>query len=484
MFPMPDNLRITAPINTTEGVSKANPAGQASQINPIDPRRVPKTNVEDGRSRQAADLLLNRNSVYDQFVQQLQQTPGLEQTLEKLLNDAVVRQAAADAVPGAAGKALSAPLQALMDAVAVQEDGVLEDISSQRDDATLFTGPLFKLLNQISAQSKDVQFDLRLADFLKAYTGYKTAPDATQAILANLKELKASIPVSYAKPLSDAMGKLSQGQPEDGAKYVNSDLPILKKEIIPLLSKYVTKTNDYGKNRDVISLLLHNTAVLNESSGQNLAEKFDQLYRYCRETLNLPEITTDMIQNFFSQDITGAQTKKTSAFLHALTSLLTQTSESKGVPGMDRAVLNDITHSLLLDSNVFMPFQHIFLPAVLDGRFLFAQIWVEKQESDESRRGLTENSKTPKNLFLTFQIQDLGYFEASVCLTGREVAMKLACPPALKSFHGEIRSGISEILKRNGFDGEVRLSSCAEPKVPKVIMQKIQERKHTVDVTI
>ncbi len=481
---MPDNLRITTPISTTEGINKASPAGETPQINPVDPRRVPKTNVEEDRGGQASDLLLNRNSVYDQFVQQLQQTPGLEQTLEKLLSDAAVRQAAATAVPGTSGKVLSTQLQALLDAVAVQEDGVLEDITSQRGDSTLFTGPLFKLLNQISAQSKDAQFDLRLADFLKAYTGYKTAPDATQAILANLKELKHSIPAMYAKPLSEAMEKLSQGKPEDGARYVNSDLPILKKEIIPLLSKYVTKTNDYGKSRDVISLLLHNTAVLNESSGENLAAKFDQLYHYCKETLSLPEMTTNLIQELFSQDVTGAQPKKASAFLHELTSLLAQTSEQKSSPGIDRAALSDIAHSLLLDSSVFMPFQHIFLPAMFGGRFLFAQIWVEKQDPDESRKGLAKSSKMPKNLFLTFEIQDLGYFEASVHLTGREVNMKLACPPTLKDFHGEIRSGVSEILKKNGFEGDVRLSACAEPTVPKIILQKIQERKHAVDVTI
>lgn len=74
--------------------------------------------------------------------------------------------------------------------------------------------------------------------------------------------------------------------------------------------------------------------------------------------------------------------------------------------------------------------------------------------------------------------------KTSVRLTGREVNMKLACPPALKNFHGEIRSGVSEILKKNGFEGEVRLSACAEPTVPKIILQKIQERKHSVDVTI
>jgi hypothetical protein len=479
---MPDNLRITTPIANTEGISKPNPAGDLNRPAPVNPNRVPRADNNEEAGRQSADLLLNRSSVYSQFIRQFQQTPGLDRTLQKLLGDAVLRQSPADGQTAAA-QGLPSSLRALAAAIAAGEDGILEGLVSQQEDATLFTGPLFKLLEQISAQSGDPQFDLRLADFLKAYSGFSSAAGTTQAVLTNLKNLKYSIPAPFAKRLSAVMEKLSNGVSSD---YVDSDLAVLKREIIPLLGEYVAKTNDYGKPRDTISMLLHNTAILNESSRENLTVKFGQLLNYCRDSLGLPDMTLDMVRAFFIQETSPGAIKKQDRFLSALTSLLSRASDGKATDGLDRTALNGVSRSILLDNSVFMPFRHIFLPAEVDGRFLFAQMWIEKTDPDETRKPAVGGAQAPKSVYLSFEIQDLGYFEASVRITGKQVSMKLSCPPAFKGLHGEIRSGISGILRQNGLSpDEVRLSSSGkEPQLPHIIMQKIQERKRSVDVSV
>lgn len=474
---MPDNLRISTPIANTEGINKPNPAGELSHLNPINPNRVPKTGNDEENGRQAADLLLNRNSVYSQFIQQLRQTPNLAQTLQKLLGDTVSRQALSSLQSGE-----NSPLRMLTSSMAARADDILESLSSQQEDATLFSGAFFKLLGQISMQNSDAQFDLHLANFLKAFSGYYTAADTTQAILANLNDIKYSIPLPFAKKLVPVLAKLSDGH---SAGHVNADLLVLKKEIIPLLGEYVTKTNDYGKSRDTISMLLHNTAILNESSKENLADKFTQLFRYCKYNLNLPDVTVGMLQSLFAQDIYSRQQNKQTKFMNALTSLLSHTADKTPPDGVDKAVLHDICQSLLLDSSVYMPFQHIFLPAQIDGRFFFTQLWIEKKDPDDDHKRANDAAKAAKSVYLTFEIQDLGYFEASVRILGKQVEMKLACPPALDRLHGEIRSGISDILKKNGLSAEnVRLSTCVTPQMPQIIMEKIQERKRSVDVSV
>ena len=477
---MPDNLRITTPVANTEGVSRPNPASESGRTVPIHPERVPRPGNEEDPGRQAADLLLNRSSVFGQFIRQLEQTPGLDRTLQKLLGDAAQLLPSGEAAP--AGQALPAPLRALVAAMAADESGLADRLLAQQQDITLFTGPLFRLLGQISAQSGDPQFDLRLADFLKAYSGYANAAGTTQAVLKNLTDLKYSIPVAYAKQLSSLMEKLSDGS---GAGRVNSDLAVLKHEIIPMLGEYVAKTNDHGKPRDTISMLLHNTAVLNDSSRGNLSAKAEQLLEYCRTALALPDLTLSMMRALFAREAASAETKKQDSFLGELTSLLSKAANGKNADGIDRAALSDISRSFLLDNSVFMPFQHLVLPAEVDGRFLFAQVWVEKADPDAAGRAAPA-SPAPKSVYLSFEIQDLGYFEASVRLAGSQVNMKLSCPPALRSLHGEIRSGITEILKRNGLvPDEIRLSSGkGRPLVPEIVMQKIQERKKSVDVSV
>ena len=481
---MPDNLRITTPVANTEGISRPNQAGDPNRPVPVNPNRVPRSNNGEETNRQGGDLILNRNSVLSQFIRQLEETPGLDRTLQKLLGEAAQRGISAP-MPGQAAQLteLSGPLRALVAAMAADEDGILDRLLSQQKDSTLFTGPLFKLLGQISAQSGDPQLDLRLADFLKAYSGFQNASGTTQAILGNLKELKYSIPVPYAKRLSALMEKLSDGS---GSGRVDSDLAVLKREIVPLLGEYVTKTNDHGKPRDTISMLLNNIAVLNDSSRGNLSEKFGQLLNYCRNTLSLPDMTLDMMSESLAQEIAPGREEKQDGFLRELTSLLSRAADGKAPGNLEQATLNDISRSMLLDNSVFMPFQHIFLPAEIDGRFLFAQMWIEKTDPEKERKASPDVTPAPKNIYLSFDIQDLGYFEASLLLKGSSVNIKLSYPPALRDFHGEIRTGITGILKNNGLTpGEVRLSSAGEkPLLPDIIMQKVRERKGSVNVSV
>jgi hypothetical protein len=463
---MPDNLRITTPVNTLNEIARPNQAGE--------PNRVPKTGNTAEPNLQSADLLLS-GSVFNQFLRQLEQTPGLDQTLMRLLGDAAAQYAARAGEPDFEQN-IPEPMKALVSALATDADGMMEEVRAQSKDSTLFTGPLFRFLDQISAQGSDPQFDLHVANFLKAYSGVRNAAGTGAAIRRNLEQLKNTIPLPFAKRLLPMIAELTGD--------TDADLVVLKQKIIPLLGEYAAKTNEIGKPRDTISMLLNNVAILNDSTSANLNAKFNELYVYCRDTLNLPQMTLNMLRAFFAGELSETNDTKKEAFLNKLTSLLSATG--KAAEGIDRTVLNDITRSLLLDNSVFMPFVHLVLPAQIDGRFLFAQMWIEKVDPDTTEKGPRKAITGPKNIYLSFEIQDLGLFEASVSLMGKQVNMKIACPPAFRSFNSDIRGSISSILKRNGLEPEeVRVSSAqSKPQIPDIILQKVKERRRSVDVTV
>ncbi|WBY64346.1 MAG: hypothetical protein ACFWUD_04575 [Thermocaproicibacter melissae] len=464
---MPDNLRITTPVNTLNEIARPNQAVEAN--------RVPKTGNTTEPNLQSADLLLS-GSVFNQFLRQLEQTPGLDQTLMRLLGDAAAAQYASQAGISDFEQNIPEPMKALVSALATDADGMMEEVRAQSKDSTLFTGPLFRFLDQLSAQEADPQFDLHVANFLKAYSGVQNAAGTRAAIHRNLEQLKYTIPLPFAKRLVPLIAELTGD--------TDADLAVLKQKIIPLLGEYAAKTNEIGKPRDTISMLLNNTAILNESTRANLNAKFNELYVYCRDTLNLPQMTLNMLRAFFAAELSETNDSKKEAFLSKLTSLLSATG--KAAEGIDRTVLHDITRSLLLDSSVFMPFVHLVLPAQIDGRFLFAQMWIEKTDPDTAGKGQRRAVTGPKNIYLSFEIQDLGLFEASVSLMGKQVNMKLACPPTFRSFNSEIRNSISSILRRNGLEPEeVRVSSAqSKPQIPDIILQKVKERRRSVDVTV
>ncbi|QNK42350.1 hypothetical protein [Caproicibacter fermentans] len=271
---MPENLRITAPVPNSDGILKPNPSAQSSQIEPMDPARVNRPNTQDQNTDSASlNLLLSRDSVFGKFIQQLRQTPALSETLGKLLLNTVRRlETSPDFLPE------NSALRELASSLAAEQGGLINDLMFQQKNSTLFSGPLFQLLSRISQQAEDPRLDLRIAGFLKAFDGFSSAKETTEAILSNLNAIGRRIPTNYAKQLALLSEKLNTSDPE-GA--VNENLNLLKKEILPFLSDYVSKSSDYGKMREILSLLLQNLSILNVSSRENLQSQFQQLAAYC-----------------------------------------------------------------------------------------------------------------------------------------------------------------------------------------------------------
>lgn len=472
---MPENLRITAPVPNSDGILKPNPSAPSSAVEPMEPARVNRPNTQDQNADSASlNLLLGKDSVFGKFIQQLRQTPPLSETLGKLLFTTVRRM---ETSPGSLPE--SSVLRELASCLAAEQEGLAKDLMFQQKSSNLFAGPLFQLLGRISEQAGDPQLDLRAAAFLKAFDGFFSVKDTTAAILSNLDTIGRQIPAGDAKQLSLLSEKLNTADP---TRLLDSNLNLLKKEILPYLSSYISKSSDYGRVRETISLLLQNISILNVSSRENLENQFRQLASYCERHAAGP--TVRLMRSFYEEAVASGSEKPENRFFQSLISLLSR-SGAPDLPEADKAVCADIGRSLLLDNSVYMPFTHIFLPAVLEGRFLFTQIWIEKKESREGGSAPAGRTAAPTRLYLTFTIQDLGYFEARVELTGKKVDLALSCPEKLLSQRGAIASSLGQILVNNGLSsGDIRLYRCEKPEVPELILQKIMERKRMVDVTV
>jgi hypothetical protein len=472
---MPENLRITAPVPNSDGILKPNPSAQSSPVEPMEPARVNRPDTQDQNADSASlNLLLGRDSVFGKFIGQFRQTPALSETLGKLLFTTARRM---EASPGSLQE--NSVLKDLASGLKAEQEGLLENLMFQQKSGSLFSGPLFRLLDHISEQAGDPQIDLRIAAFLKAFDGYSSVGETTDAILSNLDAIRQQIPPGEAEQLALLSKKLDSSDP---AGSLDGNLNLLKKEILPFLSAYVSKSSDYGKVRETISLLLQNLSILNVSSRENLEAQFRQLNSYCERRVTEP--TLRLMRSFYEEAAGGETKKPENRFFESLISLLSQNG-GPDAPEADKALCADIGRSLLLDNSVYMPFTHIFLPAVLDGRFLFAQIWVEKKESREEKSASAGLAAAPTRLYLTFTIQDLGYFEARMELTGKKVDLALSCPEKLLAQKSAIVSSLGQILVNNGLSsGNIRLSRCEKPEVPNLILQKIMERKRMVDVTV
>ena len=473
---MPDNLRVTAPITTNDTISKLKPVKESPMIDVVNPAVVtPPNQSEQSAKENMSNSLLNHSSVFTKFIQQLRQTPELAQTLQKIMFDVFSREESIQH-----GQSASTSLKQLSSSMAMDKGEILKNLMFQQTNHTKFSGTIFDVLRNLSAQTRNVEFDQQIAKFLKGYDGFFSISDTTNAIVRQLNTLQQQIPKSYAAKLQTLTNDLISDQPVDS---VDFNLTILKNKIIPLLSEYVSQSNDFGKARDTITLMVHDLARLNTSSKDELIGKFENLLDYCRYNLNLPTDKLDYIKAMFAKDITQGHQKTENTFFDSLINLLSEGSK-QSTSNTSQALYKDICNALLLDNSVYMPFTHLFLPINYNGHYMFSELWIEK-DKDDNKSSTQEIPQQFTRLFLTFDIKDLGYFEASIELSQKAATVKLNYPPTLKESSREISSNISQIFTQNGLTAEnIVLSTDNTPKINQQILQKVYERKNTIDVTI
>ncbi|WP_283607798.1 hypothetical protein [Faecalispora anaeroviscerum] len=472
---MADNLRITTPIPGGENVNRLNPAKPADRA-VVNPALVPPANADrqSGQQNNAEfSFLLNRNSVFSRFIQQLGNTPDLSQSLGKLVFEVMGRAGAEQ------GASISESLRQLTQVINMGREGIVQNLLFQENNRTQFSGTLFQMMRQILEQNPSKMLEQKTAQFLKAFNAYSGAGETTRAVIHRLIQISEQIPQPYSGQLQQMTQELTDELPIEN---LNQNLTALKEKIIPFLRRYISATNDFGRVRDNITLLVHDLSRLNISSREELAEKYTALLDYCKYDLNFPPQKLNEMTSVFLEHMGRLETPKENRLLDSVLRLLTENASGPSQRGQE--LFQNTLSSLLMDNSVYMPFHHLFLPLAFEGKYLFGEIWVEKEEDSDGRQ-TADGRERSRQIILTFDIKSKGYFEAFLTLTGKKISARLNCPAEFAPDAKAISTAVSSIFARNGFEPEaVELSAGAPPSAAKTILKKIHEGRRIVDVTV
>lgn len=433
----------------------------------VDPSRIVRANDQEVNTGTEA-YKYGRDSNFENFVRILQSMPELSD----LYNDVFMTKLSNQVNIATYGKDFAAEVFKFMEAINMSPEDVLTLIKDQNLLTNKFTGPFFDIIRNMISNGSSRELTMAVLDFLKRYDAYTSTPHTENVLLSNLKGIAANIPRTYSNQLVEVMEKY----PSDGTQA--EKMQFLKNEVLPFLTKYVSQTHDYGIARDMIAMFTVGLGKYETGSAESFAESFKNLSGYLQIMGMLDGVDVAVLRERLMDTDGGKDTKILDAFIRIL---------SEGLSGKtgasNKASFQEMISALLVNESVYMPLNHMVIPANIDGRMLFSEMWVDP-DADNLIGEASDENKASK-IFVKFIIQELGNFDLLLVERSGKVNLELHYPETFPNTSQEIRRDISEIVRNNNLT--LDNMTVAKGKTEKNLIQifpKIFTQKTSVDVSV
>jgi len=440
-----------------------------------DPTKVTKTPQKDYENQIRQELFnYNPESVFEKFIKSLQNSPVLYEEAKKLL---LSKQFINNNIKN--DPVLSVFFHSFLGNIRMNDAEILEFLKFQQGTYTKFQGEFFDMLRTLlSKNPANKEFQAILKNFLRSYDCFVSVKEIYGSINATLKNIENNMPEILKAPFSELTGKLIY----DDANAMDSNLELLKNEILPFIGRYVSRMNDFGVIRNYASVLVHNLVRLEYGSKISFSDELETLLEFLRYNFQLDEkqmesLKTSLIKTYETKS--NIKNDLIESFLKLL---------DKGMSESDNAVtkglMGDMTESLLFSQNVNIPLIHMFLPLNYKEMFMFSEIWIGKDDEKPDPKKKYENLKSYK-IFITFDIQNLGYFETTLKIRDSVLSLDIYVPGSLSGQAEKIKSDLNSLLSKKSVTIErISVQECLKARRISEVFTNLTERKNGVDVTI
>lgn len=439
---MADILGVTNPVpGHDKTVNNRVPSNAENQNNlrlqnVVDPNRVSRADARTERQNAGQEGRVRYDSNYQTFLQRLQQTPGMAESLRSILSgqSTVVLSGMKDGV--------AAEMAQLMQMMHMDEGQLLAFLKGQAQLGTRFGGALFALLRGAYGKASSEQVQNNILQFLKAYADNSSSTHLEGNILRNLSQMAGAMPGKWGQQLNSLMAQL---QNSFAAGDREGSIQLLQKEIFPFMSRYVEQTHDMGKPRQLLSMMALDLARYENGSVEKLLEMFHHLRGFGTLKGQLGGLDDSALLQILQQ----AQDKANSSamqFSNQLLSAATRALRGEGSMEVQQGFQNLIA-AMLLNESVYMPLNHMLIPLEWDGRMLFSELWTDPDA--EGQGGGQDGEGKVLRFLLKVDVQDLGLFDVVLTAQQKNVDIQIACPDKAASASAQMEQAITEILKRN-----------------------------------
>ena len=442
----------------------------------IDPTRVTKTPKQDASNQTGQNLLnYNPDSVFDKFIKSLQSSPVFADSAKKLLlnKQFINHNIKSDSV-------LNALFESFLSSIEMNDAEVLSFLKFQHGTYTKFHGEFFDTLrNFINSNPNNIDLKNTVRNFLRSYDSFVSVEETNKSINASLENIKKNLPEILIKPFNEMTSKLIVGN----SKGLDLNLNVLKSEILPFVGRYISKMNDFGPVRDYVSVLVHNMVRLEAASKDNFADSLDHLFEYIRYNLDVTDKDMESLKLSLINTYEASSAANDNSIVSFLKLLEAGVKESENL--VNKGLMEEMTESLLFSQNVHIPLTHMFLPLNYNGMFMFSELWVGKSYEENSDKKKKQEFVQAYKVFLTFDIQNLGYFETTLIMKESKLALDIYVPSSLANDIDTIKNELKNILNKNNLNvANLSVQESVKKRRFNEIFTNLTERKSSVDVTI
>jgi len=454
------------------------PPNDTSVSNIVNPNQVVRP---DGRTDQqdAGDPMASFAARYESnfmtFLQRLRDVPDLTASLLQVFQGQGTR------VSSGIVSGFAAQLAQFLDFVKMDEGELLDFLKGQLQGGNRFTGALFQALRTAYAGTRSETLQTDILQFLRRYSDFSSTSHLEGKLLRTVSEMTHSLPARWADPLTQVLSKLENSiaaGDREGA------LRLVREQVFPLISQYVSLTHDHGRARGLLSLLTLDVARYDNGSPPALVQAFRRLTAGGALPRELENLSDEEVLRLL-QDTDFARASRSDSFPARLAKMTGEAIQGKAGPEAEEAFRN-ILSSLLLNESVYMPLNHALLPLVWEDRLMFSEMWVDPDaDKDAQQRQDAGGSGGTLRVLLKMDIEGLGAFDLLLNQRDGEVSMRVGCPPPVAAFSRQVSQALSGILERNGLKAaSVDVGELRRPMTISSAFPKIFEKVSGVNVKI
>ena len=477
---MPDLLGATNPV---PGYDIQQPRIHTPQVtdqsiqNIVDPDRVTRPDAKDGQqgSSDATNSFATRfESNYMTFIQRLRGAQHLSETFMSVMQGLGLE------VSSGIRSGFAQEMAEFLEFIQMDESQLLSFLQSQAQSGSRFSGPLFQLLRNAYNGSTSELVRNEILQFVRRFGDYSSTEHIEDNILRTTGEMSEALPGKWSAELSNILAQLENGV---SAGDRAGNLKLLREQVFPLVSRYVSLTHDHGLARNLLSAMTLDVARYENGNEEALIESL----RHLAMNNVLPDDFADLPDSELLRllkDSAFFKAADNDAFADKLANV-TQRALTGEAGVKTQEAFHNIMTSILINESVYMPLRHIMLPVNWNGDLMFSEIWVDPDaDGGKGARGHGEGGKATR-ILVKMDIQSLGAFDVLIQHREEGVSLLVGCPKSVSEFSPQITQSLRTILSRNGLKVEqVQVAQMRRPLTVSEVFPKLFERMSGVNVKV